>query len=161
MSDNQSSQLLSEDRQVLAQTVVGSVSQISTASGLYDIHDSRKPGYILMDVNTSFPNYSTYTNHTVVVSQDLILLNCSIILNASTAFTNSQEMLMFTLPQGYRPFTDMFFFRSAITSNAGQMQYLNRLNVYADGRITFVSSANQTVGGVYVPGIPIALNAVQ
>lgn len=149
-----------QGNQTLVQSVSGSVKQISTASGLYDIHDARTFEHVDMTINPSLQNVSNggFGNYSIGID-GLILLHFCIILSASTDYSANENIHLCTIDDSkYFPSVDMSIFRALLISNAGTVNALTTLTIGTDGKIYYRSSTKHTVGGLYVVGCPVALN---
>ena len=148
-----------EGDQTLVQTVAGSVKQISTASGLYDIHDARTFEHVNMTINPSLQNVSNngFGNYSIGID-GLILLHFCIILSASTDYASGEIHLCTIDDSKFFPSQDISIARALFISNAGTVNALTTLRLKTDGKICYYSASKHTVGGLYVTGCPIALN---
>lgn len=130
---------------------------IVSGSDVDAIRDSVSRTQLDLTPNTSLANYSTYTNCSVR-DGDSVTLQCSIVLSESTNW-NSDELLLFTLPDGARPSATRNLYRMCLCSCSGSLARLRGIRIGTDGRVTFLNQSGGTsdVVTVVIPGITFLL----
>lgn len=94
--------------------------------------------------NSALANYSTYTNSSTFDGRSATL-QCSVVLSKATDW-NSDELILFTLPEGARPSEDCNLYRCCMCFAASGRVYLRGARVGADGRVRFLNQASGTEG---------------